>query len=1579
VAALLVATGVGHGSLCAGPDSLPPPPPSGWQAEPGAPAGQTARDQLKAARAQLDQGNFARAEELARQAEKMPGKFSGKEDTPAKVLEDVAAARTDPRALLKAARAALARKEYALAERHARQADKLSGVLTFPMWGDTPAKVLRDVKAARAAVAKPTAKPNTAPAATATAKPPAPAAKPAPAADDTEKVRALLKQARQALKADKLDEARRLHGQLAGLKTNLGWWEDNPNRLQVDINRAEARRAKLVQASAKAGEKAKTEEKPKAAPPARKVGKAEAVALLAEGRKQLAANKFDEAMKTGQRIKAMSGLSWRLFEDTPDALLRDVQQARSKHDRAESFKVLVEARRLYEKGDLDGATRAAYRAEKLHGPYSIFDLGDRPSKVLADIQVARARGRKTALPPPVLVKNSKSNPPTKADAPAGAGKPIAPPAPANNATVADARPPSNADGPARRASPLQQAPAQVMAANKVRAQQLLVEAQGYRLSKRYLDARNKATEAREVGAVYAADEFSPTLFLQQLALEVSQQVNALMQQAEEKAAHGPADEQARRKQAQELLAQARELATQFGQDADPVNQKIAWLRQLGSAPADRTLAGPAKSPDATASAPPAAATPAAPTQREQGLVLLEKGRMELRKGQTATARKMAEEAIKGNFGVVDEAMALLRSIDTEEFNQRRRQAFSAYDAAEQAFRRGDHRHASVLLGAIDTGLLDPGRQARLREIAMTPEMQPGQGRDRNKPGLARASDRTPVPNDAIVTTGASDGPAPAEGPEGKARVSDRGDDPLERTKAMRKIVFDKLRIEGLDAQREAAEKFRTGQQEDAIEVLQSYLARLGTQDLDDGQRKLLQRPVEQRLQNLRQLKAQADHAAGIASKHQTANDMIKTQLKAEELKQQNFNKAMKDFNDAFRAHKWAEAAKFAELAHEVDPDNSVATAAVQMAKTQTAQKEWDKIKQQKADTVLSGLNDGDNEGPTGEVLRNGGIAYDQQRWERVRDRKGFGPLQIGHLQEKERAIERKLSTPVSLNFKDTRLQQVLDDLADTNQINIVVDQPALQELGISTDSQISMRLDSVSLKSALNLILHQVHLTYVIGDEALQITTKERAQGKLRTVTYQVSDLVIPIESYGDLRAGDPTAPPPSGVQPPVPTPVASPASMPPGTPTGLPMGASASSSGSSSAPTPFNSPGNGAMTVTKSKPSQTNEEMLIKLITSTIAPRTWAEMGGPGTIEYFPMTMALVINQTPDIQEQVQDLLQALRRLQDQEVAIEVRFITIAEEFFERIGVNFNMNIVNQEDTAKFQPSLLANVFQPDARFLNIFDPSRFLSGLTPAGTLTPTLDIPITQNSFLQTVPQFGGYSAGGLTLGLAFLSDIQVFLFIEAAQGDRRTNIMQAPKITAFNGQAANITIADTQFFVTGVQVAQLGGGQFVFIPQNVQLPINNINLAVQPVISADRRFVRITLNPVLRAILPGPVNLIPIVVPIFTSFEGQASGQPVVFTQFLQQPRISTVNVTTTVAVPDGGTVLMGGLKRMSEERTEFGPPILSKIPYLNRLFKNTGYGRETESLLIMVTPRIIVQEEEEERQTGFRAPPLVTAP
>jgi type II secretory pathway component GspD/PulD (secretin) len=387
-------------------------------------------------------------------------------------------------------------------------------------------------------------------------------------------------------------------------------------------------------------------------------------------------------------------------------------------------------------------------------------------------------------------------------------------------------------------------------------------------------------------------------------------------------------------------------------------------------------------------------------------------------------------------------------------------------------------------------------------------------------------------------------------------------------------------------------------------------------------------------------------------------------------------------------------------------------------------------------------------------------------------------------------------------------------------------------------------------------------------------------------------------------------------------------------------------------------------------------------------------QSGGEGTIEYFPLGMTMVINQSPEVIEEVERLLESLRKLQDLEVSIEVKVVSLAESFYERIGVDFAMGIPTNAKPIG-GPSTGTTIFSTSPR-----DSTGNVIGLQLPGVPTPDLDIPIRATSFNQAVPPFGGFSNttlgdGGIALGLAFLSNIQVQMFLEAAQGDTRTNVMQAPKLTALNGTAASMTVGDYQFFLTGITPVQVSG-QLVFVPQNVPyavgitqpIPPNasiqngllnftptapqtpGLGLFIQPVVSADRRFVRLNIQQSFTNLISG-VQQIPVTTIITPQFENGGSGQPVPFTTFLQQPRFSNLETQTVVVVPDGGTVVMGGLKYMTEGRNEFGPPVLSKIPYLNRLFKNVAYGREGRSILIMVTPRVIINREEQERQTGVR--------
>jgi hypothetical protein len=96
----------------------------------------------------------------------------------------------------------------------------------------------------------------------------------------------------------------------------------------------------------------------------------------------------------------------------------------------------------------------------------------------------------------------------------------------------------------------------------------------------------------------------------------------------------------------------------------------------------------------------------------------------------------------------------------------------------------------------------------------------------------------------------------------------------------------------------------------------------------------------------------------------------------------------------------------------------------------------------------------------------------------------------------EQAIQKRLEQPVNVNFQDTPLKQVFDDLHNHFGLPIVIDGPALAEDGVNLDRPVSFKVEQVSLKSALNLLLHQVHLTYVIQDGAVRVTPKERNFGR---------------------------------------------------------------------------------------------------------------------------------------------------------------------------------------------------------------------------------------------------------------------------------------------------------------------------------------------------------------------------------------------------------------------------------------------------------------------------------------------------
>ena len=88
-------------------------------------------------------------------------------------------------------------------------------------------------------------------------------------------------------------------------------------------------------------------------------------------------------------------------------------------------------------------------------------------------------------------------------------------------------------------------------------------------------------------------------------------------------------------------------------------------------------------------------------------------------------------------------------------------------------------------------------------------------------------------------------------------------------------------------------------------------------------------------------------------------------------------------------------------------------------------------------------------------------------------------------------------------------------------------------------------------------------------------------------------------------------------------------------------------------------------------------------------------------------------------------------------------------------------------------------------------------------------------------------------------------QTSRLMEAVQGDRRTNVMQTPKITMFNGQSSILDVTEPESFVTGINVSTTSNGNPIFQPIVEEIPLG-LHLTCQPVVSADNRSVKVSLH-------------------------------------------------------------------------------------------------------------------------------------
>jgi type II secretory pathway component GspD/PulD (secretin) len=140
----------------------------------------------------------------------------------------------------------------------------------------------------------------------------------------------------------------------------------------------------------------------------------------------------------------------------------------------------------------------------------------------------------------------------------------------------------------------------------------------------------------------------------------------------------------------------------------------------------------------------------------------------------------------------------------------------------------------------------------------------------------------------------------------------------------------------------------------------------------------------------------------------------------------------------------------------------------------------------------------------------------------------------------------------------------------------------------------------------------------------------------------------------------------------------------------------------------------------------------------------------------------------------------------------------------------------------------------------------------------------------------------------------------------------------------------------------------------VPEGVQLDVRGV-------ISADRRYVTIDVD---TAVATATLNATQ-TVQAAAGGTGNIPGNGIA-AGTIQLPVVTITRVQTTVTVPDQGTVLLGGQRLVNEYTTETGVPVLSKIPILNRFFTNRVESKEEQTLLVLIKPTVLIQNEEEEK-------------
>lgn len=108
------------------------------------------------------------------------------------------------------------------------------------------------------------------------------------------------------------------------------------------------------------------------------------------------------------------------------------------------------------------------------------------------------------------------------------------------------------------------------------------------------------------------------------------------------------------------------------------------------------------------------------------------------------------------------------------------------------------------------------------------------------------------------------------------------------------------------------------------------------------------------------------------------------------------------------------------------------------------------------------------------------------------------------------SVRAALESPTQMQFTEMPLIDGVAFLRDYHDIEIQLDEPALQAAGVGKDTPVTRNLEDLPLGSSLKLLLEPLGLTYLVRDGVLMVTTEPAAAKYLELKVYDVAKHIGP-------------------------------------------------------------------------------------------------------------------------------------------------------------------------------------------------------------------------------------------------------------------------------------------------------------------------------------------------------------------------------------------------------------------------------------------------------------------------------------